>query len=83
MLWHQAIQVNIFTAVLCALKNLSESNSKSSSKESRATLGGDDVRKAAINLILDALTNPNPILRCAAGEALGRMAQVSSGLTDY
>ena len=27
-------------------------------------------------LILDALTSPNPILRCAAGEALGRMAQV-------
>ena len=76
-MFDQAIQVNIFTAVLCALKNLAESNSKSSSKESRTTLGGDDVRKAAIDLILDALTNPNPILRCAAGEALGRMAQVS------
>lgn len=25
---------------------------------------------------MGALDNPNPILRCAAGEALGRMAQV-------
>uniref|UniRef100_A0A669CSW4 HEAT repeat-containing protein 5B n=1 Tax=Oreochromis niloticus TaxID=8128 RepID=A0A669CSW4_ORENI len=27
-------------------------------------------------LVMGALDNPNPILRCAAGEALGRMAQV-------
>ncbi|KAK3093785.1 hypothetical protein FSP39_020183 [Pinctada imbricata] len=40
----QAVQMNIFTAVLCALKG--------------------------------ALSSTNPILRCAAGEALGRMAQV-------
>jgi hypothetical protein len=31
-----------------------------------------------VSLILDALTSPDAILRCAAGEALGRMAQVVS-----
>ncbi|KAL3874425.1 hypothetical protein ACJMK2_037438 [Sinanodonta woodiana] len=63
----QAVQMNIFTAVLCALKNLSET---------KTNLGPDEVKKAAFNLILGALGSTNPILRCAAGEALGRMAQV-------
>ncbi|XP_060553128.1 HEAT repeat-containing protein 5B-like isoform X2 [Ruditapes philippinarum] len=63
----QAVQMNIFTAVLCALKSLSDTKTK---------LGPDEVKKAAFNLILGALSSTNPILRCAAGEALGRMAQV-------
>uniref|UniRef100_A0A8C4IR44 HEAT repeat-containing protein 5A n=1 Tax=Dicentrarchus labrax TaxID=13489 RepID=A0A8C4IR44_DICLA len=40
------------------------------------TLGPEEVRKSALALVMGALDNPNPILRCAAGEALGRMAQV-------
>ncbi|KAK7901966.1 hypothetical protein WMY93_018735 [Mugilogobius chulae] len=32
--------------------------------------------KHSLALVMGALDNPNPILRCAAGEALGRMAQV-------
>ncbi|XP_059838165.1 HEAT repeat-containing protein 5B [Hypanus sabinus] len=63
----QAVQINIFTAVLSALKGLAENKS---------TLGPDEVRKSALALVMGALDNPNPILRCAAGEALGRMAQV-------
>uniref|UniRef100_A0A2R5LHZ4 HEAT repeat-containing protein 5B n=1 Tax=Ornithodoros turicata TaxID=34597 RepID=A0A2R5LHZ4_9ACAR len=63
----EAVQVNIFTALLSALKGLAETKSP---------LGGTDVRKAAVGLILGALSHSNPILRCAAGEALGRMAQV-------
>jgi len=39
-------------------------------------LGPEEVRKSALALVMGALDNPNPILRCAAGEALGRMAQV-------
>ncbi|XP_064600027.1 HEAT repeat-containing protein 5B-like isoform X2 [Liolophura sinensis] len=63
----QAVQINIFTAVLCALKSLSETKS---------SLGPDDVKKSCFTLIMGALGSSNPILRCAAGEALGRMAQV-------
>ncbi|XP_074651872.1 HEAT repeat-containing protein 5B-like [Tubulanus polymorphus] len=63
----QAVQINIFTAVLCALKNLAES---------KGIFGQNDVRKAAIQLVLGALSSSNPILRCTAGEALGRMSQV-------
>uniref|UniRef100_A0A8C5SWS3 HEAT repeat-containing protein 5B n=1 Tax=Laticauda laticaudata TaxID=8630 RepID=A0A8C5SWS3_LATLA len=42
----------------------------------KSTLGPEEVRKSALTLVMGALDNPNPILRCAAGEALGRMAQV-------
>ncbi|XP_061766590.1 HEAT repeat-containing protein 5B-like isoform X1 [Nerophis ophidion] len=63
----QSVQLNIFTAVLSALKGLAENKS---------TLGPEEVRKSALALVMGALDNSNPILRCAAGEALGRMAQV-------
>ncbi|XP_073413695.1 HEAT repeat-containing protein 5B isoform X2 [Dendrobates tinctorius] len=63
----QSVQLNIFTAVLSALKGLAENKS---------SLGPEEVRKSALTLVMGALDNPNPILRCAAGEALGRMAQV-------
>ncbi|XP_035795825.1 HEAT repeat-containing protein 5B-like isoform X2 [Anopheles albimanus] len=63
----EAVQMNIFTALLSGLKGLTET---------KAAIGQDDVRKSATNLIIGALTSANPILRCAAGEALGRIAQV-------
>ncbi|XP_043232384.1 HEAT repeat-containing protein 5B-like isoform X2 [Amphibalanus amphitrite] len=63
----EAIQTNIFSAVLSGLRGLAEA---------KATFGDDNVKNSATQLILGALTNSNPTLRCAAGEALGRMAQV-------
>ncbi|XP_038116555.1 HEAT repeat-containing protein 5B isoform X3 [Culex quinquefasciatus] len=63
----EAVQMNIFTALLSGLKSLTESKS---------VIGQDDVRKTATELIINALICANPILRCAAGEALGRIAQV-------
>ncbi|CAF1187973.1 unnamed protein product, partial [Didymodactylos carnosus] len=63
----EAVQVNIFTAVLTALKCLAETKS---------SLDDENVRKSACNLVLQTLSNNNPILRCAAGEALGRLTQV-------
>lgn len=49
--------------------------------ENKSTLGPEEVRKSALALVMGALDNPNPILRCAAGEALGRMAQVVGEVT--
>lgn len=98
----QAVQLNIFTAVLSALKvrklalnalkigiscfiiqlantvrnNASLPFSLKGLAENKSTLGPEEVRKSALALVMGALDNPNPILRCAAGEALGRMAQV-------
>lgn len=63
----EAVQMNIFTAVLSALKGLSDN---------KASFGQDDVKKAATALLLGGLTHPNSTLRCASGEAIGRMAQV-------
>lgn len=63
----QALQINIFTAVLGSLKALAESKSE---------LGDEAIREATLKLVMETLCHSNPILRCAAGEALGRMAQV-------
>lgn len=100
----QAVQLNIFTAVLSALKVrklvlyplntwipcfiiqviytvrnkicLFLPSWLKGLAENKSTLGPEEVRKSALALVMGALDNPNPILRCAAGEALGRMAQV-------
>lgn len=63
----QALQINIFTSVLGALKSLAEAKSE---------LGDEAIRKATLKLVMETLCHSNPVLRCAAGEALGRMAQV-------
>lgn len=63
----EAVQLNVFTAVLSGLKGLNEC---------KATFGQEDVKKSATSLIVGTLTSPNPILRCASAESLGRMAQV-------
>lgn len=68
----QAVQINIFTAVLSALKGLADAKQR---------LVNTKVRNAAYALIMGALNNGNPILRCSAGEALGRMAQVGGDNT--
>lgn len=65
----EAVQMNIFTGILCGLKGL---------MESKGTIGQDEVRSNLTALIVNGLTLPNPILRCAAAEALGRLAQVVS-----
>ncbi|EDW59780.2 uncharacterized protein Dvir_GJ10094 [Drosophila virilis] len=63
----EAIQMNIFTALLYALKHLTDS---------KTTIGQEDVKKSATSLIVASLTSTNSTIRCAAGEALGRLAQV-------
>uniref|UniRef100_H2Z3V0 HEAT repeat-containing protein 5B n=1 Tax=Ciona savignyi TaxID=51511 RepID=H2Z3V0_CIOSA len=64
----RAVQINIFTALICALKGLAEN---------KRHLGGADVQIAATGLIVTALIS-TPHLRCAAGEAVGRMTQVTN-----
>ena len=44
--------------------------------EEKTSFGGDDVVVAGSALINSVLTSSNPLLRCAAGECLGRIAQV-------
>lgn len=65
----EAVQMNVFTALLSGLKGLTEA---------KISLEQDDIKKSTVSLILGTLTSSNPILRCAAGEAVGRMAQVVS-----
>lgn len=65
----EAVQMNIFAALLSGLKGLNESKS---------TIGQEEVKKSATTLITNALVCSNSILRCAAAEALGRIAQVVS-----
>ncbi|CAH8516770.1 unnamed protein product [Schistosoma bovis] len=64
----EAVQINVFAALLSALRHLAETKS---------TFGDDPaLRKAATNLIFATLTSPSVLLRCVAGECLGRLAQV-------
>lgn len=63
----EAVQMNIFTALLFALKQLTDS---------KTSIGLEDVKKSATNLIVASLTSSNSTIRCAAGESLGRLAQV-------
>lgn len=55
-----------------------------STVQRRGSLGSEKVIAAARGLVLDALSNADNTLRCAAGEALGRMGQVvgSNFVTD-
>ena len=65
----EALNVNIFAAVLASLRGLTEF---------KVTLTGhDDIRKAFVQIILSGVTSPLAIIRCAASESLGRLAQVT------
>lgn len=63
----QAVLINVFTAILTALKNLIEA---------KVETIGEPVINGFINLINIGVASSSPMLRCAAGEALGRLAQV-------
>lgn len=63
----EAVQMNVFAVIMSGLKGLNETKSP---------IGPEDVQKAATNLIIAALVSPNAMLKCAAGEASGKMAQV-------
>ena len=65
----EAVQTNILSALLIALKKLTDF---------KGSLGQDDIKKAATTLLMDGLNQSNSLLRCASGEAIGRMAQVVS-----
>ncbi|XP_039288533.1 HEAT repeat-containing protein 5B isoform X2 [Nilaparvata lugens] len=62
-----AVTLNVFAALLAGIKGLADS---------KASIGQDDVRNAATALIVGTLTSGSPVLRCAAGECVGRLAQV-------
>ncbi|KAI5731689.1 hypothetical protein M8J77_014389 [Diaphorina citri] len=61
-----AVTTNVFAALLCSLKNVNDV---------KGNIGQEDVKKAATTLILGTLGSNTASLRCAAGEALGRLAQ--------
>ena len=65
----EALNVNIYAAVLASLRGLTEF---------KISLGGqDDVRKAFVQILSAGITSPLTIIRCAASESLGRLAQVT------
>ncbi|XP_008187609.1 HEAT repeat-containing protein 5B isoform X4 [Acyrthosiphon pisum] len=64
-----AISTNIFASLLAGLKALSDTKS---------TIGHEEIKTTTATLITNALTNGNTILRVAAAESVGRMAQAVS-----
>ncbi|VIO98705.1 Uncharacterized protein BM_BM2175 [Brugia malayi] len=64
----QSIQKNVFGSLLASFKTVSE--------QKGLHLEGQALQKAYINLIIPCLSHAVPLIRCAAAEALGRLAQV-------
>ena len=65
----EAVNANIYAAVLASLKGLVDTKAK--------TLGNDEVKRLAIGIINSGLVSTNASIRCTAAECLGRLAQVS------
>jgi hypothetical protein len=66
------ININIMTALLYGLKGL---------VESKADLGDEQSKSLALNLVIDALGQPNTTLKCLAADALGRLVHLCNDLT--
>lgn len=64
----EAINTNIYAAVLASLKGLVDVKAK--------TLGNDEVKRLAVGIISGGLVSTNTTTRCTAAECLGRLAQV-------
>ncbi|KAL3985776.1 hypothetical protein ACH3XW_40030 [Acanthocheilonema viteae] len=63
----QSIQKNIFGCLLTSFKTVSE--------QKGLRLENQALQKAYIDLIIPCLSHANSLIRCAAAEALGRLAQ--------
>ncbi|XP_051881474.1 HEAT repeat-containing protein 5A isoform X2 [Pristis pectinata] len=63
----QTVQINVFAAFCCGLKRLACM---------KGNLGPEEVRRAALTLVMHSLESANILLRCAAAETLARLAQV-------
>ncbi|NXK58067.1 HTR5A protein, partial [Sylvietta virens] len=65
----QIVQLHVVSAFSTSLKHLASC---------KGSLGSEEVRRSALMLVMGALENNNPLLRCAAAECLARLAQVVS-----
>ena len=63
----EALQMNIFAALLAGFKGL---------VEDKSILGGKEAVLAATELVAGVLVSPNALLRYAAADCMGRLAQV-------
>ncbi|OZC08270.1 hypothetical protein X798_04749 [Onchocerca flexuosa] len=63
----QAIQKNVFGCLLASFKTVSE--------QKGLRLEGQTLQRAYIDLIIPCISHANPLIRCVAAEALGRLAQ--------
>ncbi len=61
--------MNIFGALLTSFKSMGEQKAK---------MDGDALQKSSVALIVSCIAASNPLLRCAAAEALGRLSQAVS-----
>ena len=69
----EAVCLNIYAAVLASLRGLVDVKAKS--------LGNEEVKRLALNIIVSGLTSNHAMIRCSAAECLGRLAQVSDSFS--
>ncbi|XP_038612606.1 HEAT repeat-containing protein 5A isoform X2 [Tachyglossus aculeatus] len=63
----QVAQLNCLSAFSSFLKHMAGS---------KGSMGSEEIRKPALTLVMGAVESSSPLLRCAAAEALARLAQV-------
>lgn len=47
--------------------------------ENKTQIATDEIRRVICDLLFPMLTHSNPLLRCAAGQGIGRLCQISDG----
>lgn len=65
----EAIQINILTALLGSLKICSEM---------KLGIGSPDVKTSCQSLLMGLLSHPNPVIRCASCQSVGRLAHLEA-----
>ncbi|CAJ0753037.1 4936_t:CDS:10 [Entrophospora sp. SA101] len=76
-----AVQVNMVLALLCIFKNIINfgSNKKSTSDINVPSIAEKKVGSLAMELLQEAIVHPDPYLRNAASDALGKLLSIAGG----
>ena len=64
---HHSVQINILTVLLSCLKTMAEN---------KTPMGSNELQELILTLLLSLLGDQSDVIRCAAAECVGRLAQV-------
>ena len=74
-----AVQVNMMIGLLAVFKNIMNKNSSRKGENSSNGIADKRIGSMAMDMLQDAIIHPDPYLRNAASEALGRLLSIVGG----